>query len=636
MLKLIICGAVLMAYVYLYLFPDWLTSLYDQAAQFWPPDFLQGTELQIVIVLGLLGLGVVLFALERISVDVITMLLLIGLVVSGVLTPEEAFAGFSNDIIIILASIFVISGALQQTGVMDVIGVYLLKIAGKSTSRLIVVIMTMVGGMSMFMNNTTATAVFIPPILGAARRVKVSPSKLLIPLAFASILGGTSTLIGTSTNVAVSGYMAQLGMEPVGLFELMPIGLIIAGVGILYMVAIGQHLLPDHGDESHNEESTLREYLSEVVILPDSHLIGQRIYESDLSKLDFRVLAVLRGQRKFRPNRRSRFEDGDMLLVSGKLDDLMRVKETAGVDIRPDLQGVDWAWQSDNEEESEEMRMAEVLIVPQSDLVGRTVKSANFFQQYGMTVLAIYRHGQSLSDKLARIRLRLGDLLLIQGPAERIESLRRNPDFWILEEMNAPLLRKQKGLYTVIFLGAAVIIGGLGWLPLSIAFLAAAVLIFLFQCLTVEEAYEFIDWRLIILIGGMTAFGLAMEKTGTAELLATWLVGRLEPFGIIAIMAGFFLLTILLTQPMSNAAAALVVLPVGLHAAQGLGVNERSFAIAIMLAASISFIAPFEPSCILVYGPGKYKFMDFVQTGWGLTLILMVITLLLVPMFWPL
>jgi di/tricarboxylate transporter len=162
------------------------------------------------------------------------------------------------------------------------------------------------------------------------------------------------------------------------------------------------------------------------------------------------------------------------------------------------------------------------------------------------------------------------------------------------------------------------------------------VLIFLFQCLTVEEAYEFIDWRLIILIGGMTAFGLAMEKTGTAELLATWMVGYLEPFGIIAIMAGFFLLTILLTQPMSNAAAALVVLPVGLHAAQGLGVNERSFAIAIMLAASISFIAPFEPSCILVYGPGKYKFMDFVKTGWGLTLILMLITLFLVPVFWPL
>jgi di/tricarboxylate transporter len=330
-------------------------------------------------------------------------------------------------------------------------------------------LMGVVGGMSMFINNTTATAVFIPPTLGIARRAKISPAKLLMPLAFASILGGTATLIGTSTNVAVSGYIVQLGMEPLSLFELTPMGLIIAGVGILYMVSIGQRLLPDHGDESSNEPSTMREYLSEVVVLPDSGLLGQRIYESDLTKRELRVLAILRGPRMFRPNRRSRFKYGDTLLMSGNLDDLLRVKKTAGVDIKPDLRGVDWAWQSDNEDENEEMRMAEVFIVPQSDLVGRTLKSANFFQQYGMTVLAIYRHGHTLSDKISRIRLRLGDLLLVQGPAERIESLRRSPDFWILEEMNAPLYRKRKGMYTVIFLGAAVLAGGLGWLPLSIA-----------------------------------------------------------------------------------------------------------------------------------------------------------------------
>lgn len=586
--------------------------------------------MQIAIVLGLLILAIVLFALETISVDVITILLLIGLVVSGILTPAEAFAGFSSEIIIILASIFVISGALRQTGVMDVVGERIYQIAGGQPNHLLAAVMTIVGGISAFMNNTTTTAVFMPPVIGVAQRSGISPSKLLIPVAYASVLGGTCTLIGTSTNVAVSGYIVQAGMQPLGLFEFTPIGLMILGVGILYMLVLGQRLLPDHKDESLTEEYAIREYLSEIVVVSDSHLIGQRIFESDLAQLGFRILAVIRGERKFIPTTRSRVEADDILLVEGKLADLIKVKETAGIEIRADLKLGDRDLQTDG------VRIAEALIVPQSDLIGRTLKSTNFRQRYGLVVLAVYRHGQSLRDKIGRIRLLLGDLLLVQGSADRLEFWRRNPDFWILEEMTPPLYRRQKGLYIIAFFAGAVLISGLGWLPLSIAFLSAAVLAILFRCLTVEEAYQFIDWRLMILIGGMTAFGVAMEKTGTAEFLATWLVYVLEPLGIMAVMAGFFVLTILLTQPMSNAAAALVVLPVALNAAQHLGLNPRTFAVAIMLAASISFIAPFEPAAVLVYGPGKYKFMDFVRTGAGLTLILMLLVLFLVPIFWPL
>lgn len=586
--------------------------------------------MQIVIVLGLLVVAIVLFALETISVDVITLLLLMGLVTSGILTPGEAFAGFSNDIIVILASIFIISGALQQTGIMDVAGVQIQRVAGRSSNRLLVALMAIVGGVSAFMNNTTTTAVFMPPVIGMANRATISPSKLLIPLAYASILGGTCTLIGTSTNVAVSGYISQAGMEPLGLFELAPLGLIILGVGIVYMVIVGQRLLPDHQDVSLTEEYAIREYVSEIVVAPNSHLVGQKIFESDLAKMDFRILAVWRGERKFMPTARTMIEAGDIMLVTGKPEELMKVKETAGIDIKADLKLGDLDLQSD------EIKIAEALIVPQSDLRGRTLKEANFRQRYGLTVLALYRHGQSVREKIGRVQMQLGDLLLVQGSAERLNFLRRNPDFWVLEEVSPALYRKRKGLYTITFLGAAIIVGGLGWLPLSIAFLAAAVLTVLFRCITVEEAYQFINWRLMILIGGMTAFGVAMEKTGTAEFLARWLVLGLEPLGVTAIIAGFFVLTILLTQPMSNAAAALVVLPVALNAAHRLGVNERTFAIAIMLAASISFIAPFEPACILVYGPGKYKFMDFVKTGVGLTLILMLLVLFFLPLFWPL
>jgi di/tricarboxylate transporter len=594
--------------------------------------------MQIAIVLGLLALSIVLFAMEKLSVDVITLMLLTMLVVAGILTPAEAFNGFSNDIIIILCSIFVISGALQRSGVMDVIGSRLHRIASGSENRLLLAVMTIVSATSAFMNNTTVTAVFAPPVMGVARQSKISASKLLMPLAFASILGGTCTLIGTSTNVAVSGYITKSGMQPLSLFEVTPVGLIIVVVGIAYMMIVGKRLLPDYKDESLTEGYAIREYLSEIVVMLDSHLVGQKIFESDLAKMDFRVLEVIRGERKFLPDARTQIEAGDVLLVEGKVEDLIKVKETAGIEILADVKVGDVDLQSD------EIKIVEMLITPQSDLIGLTLKEANFRKRYGMTALAIYRHGQSLREKIGRIRLRVGDLLLVQGPADRLEDLRNHPDLWILEEYQPVPYRKSKGIYTLAFFSAAIVAGSAGWLPLSIAFLAAAVLTILFRCITVEEAYEFIDWRLIILIGGMTAFGTAMDKTGAAEFLAVNIVNGLnpavsrlsEPYGVMLILAGFFLLTVVLTQPMSNAAAALVVLPVALETAQRLGVNERTFAIAIMLAASVSFVTPFEPSCILVYGPGKYKFRDFLKTGFLLTLILILLVLFVVPVFWPL
>lgn len=586
--------------------------------------------IQISIVLGLLIISIVLFSMEKFSVDVITLFLLIVLVATGILTPAEAFAGFSSDIIIILASIFVISGALQKSGVMDAVAASLHNIARVSKNRLLLTIMIMIGAVSSFMNNTTTTAIFIPPVVGMAKKAKISASKLLMPLAFASIMGGTCTLIGTSTNVAVSGYMAASGMRPLSLFEITPIGLIILAVGILYMISIGQRLLPAHKDESLTEEFAIRQYLSEVIIEPDSHLVGQKIFQSDFSKMDFQVLEVIRGEQKFLPDALVRIEPNDILLVEGQVEDLMKIKEIGGIGIRAE------AKLGDQDLETDEIKIAEALVTPQSDLIGKTLKDANFRAQYGLTVMAIYRNGHPLRDKIARIPLRMGDLLLIQGVAQRLNHFRRHHDFWILEEMDPSMYRKRKGLYTAAFFGLAIFIGGIGWLPLSICFLGAALLTVLSRSITIDEAYEFINWKLLVLIGGMTAFGVAMNKTGAAEFLANWVVTGLGGFGVTAILGGLFILTILLTQPMSNAAAALVVLPIALETAQKLGANERTFAIAIMLAASISFIAPFEPACILVYGPGKYKFMDFFKTGVLLTAILMVLVLLILPVFWPL
>ncbi len=584
----------------------------------------------IAFVLILLVIAIALFATERISVDIITFILLIALVVSGILKPGEAFAGFSNDIIIILGAIFVISGALQETGVLDLVGARLLKLAGAGQRKLLFLLMSVTSGVSAFMNNTTVTAMFLPPTVGMARRTQMSASRLLMPLAFASILGGTCTLIGTSTNVAVSGYIKQAGMPELGMFEMTPIGLIIVVLGIAYMMFVGRYLLPEHKEASLTAHYAMREYVSEIIVLPNSPLIGQQSYDSDLNILEFRILKILRAQRELAPDRNVTIAEGDTLLVEGYADTLMKVKKIEGIEIAPEFT------LGDLDLQTADLRISEVLLTPQSELHGRSLKEINFRQHFGLTVLAIYRHGQSLREQVGDVVLRVGDLLLVQGESERIDALRRTPGVSLLGEVKEPLYHPRKGLLTIVLFGAAVFLGSLGFVPLSIAFLSAAVLVILLRCISIERAYEFVDWRLLVLIAGMTAFGTAMDKTGAAAYLADLVVNWFAPLGILAILAGFFVLTIILTQPMSNAAAALVVLPVAIRSAQQLGANERTFAIGIMLAASVSFITPFEPSCILVYGPGKYKFIDFVKVGLGLTAVLSIAVLLLLQVFWPL
>ena len=584
----------------------------------------------IALVLGLLVLAVVLFSSEILPVDIITLMMLLVLLGTGILTTRQAFEGFSEDIIIILASIFVLCGALQETGVVDRTGARLLKIAGRSENRLLIVLMVAAAAISAFVNNTTVVAMLVGPVIGLARRAKISPSRLLLPLAYASILGGTCTLIGTSTNVAVSGYITRAKLEPIRLFEITPIGLILVAVGVVYLLLIGKRFLPERVEPSYTEDDAVREYLSEIIIVQGSPLVGQTVFRSELSKMGFRILKLRRGNEVFVPDRRTRFQAGDILLVTGNVDDLVKVKSAEGIEIKPD-------WKlGDLKMPDEETNIVEAVITPQSQLVNRTLKTANFRQQSGLTVLGVYRRGKLVEEKIGDVRLQIGDLLLVQGDKDRLGALQRQRQLAVLSELPIAAPRRNRAWYAIGLFAGALALNMAGLVPLTFCLLGAAVLCVVLRCISVDRAYQYIDWRLLILIGGMTAFGTAMEKTGADELLARWIVAGLQPFGVVAVLAGFFVLTILLTQPMSNAAAALVVLPVALEAARVLGVNERTFAIAIMLAASVSFITPFEPSCIIVYGPGRYKFIDFVKTGGILTLILAAIVLFFLPIFWPL
>ncbi|REJ80993.1 MAG: potassium transporter TrkA [Bacteroidetes bacterium] len=585
--------------------------------------------MEIAIVLGLLLAAILLFSWEKITVDTVTLMMLVILIATKILTPAEAFSGFGSDFIIILGSIFVISGALQQTGVLDLIGSKLLKVARTNPLFLITYSMIAVGLMSAFMNNTTVTAIFIAPIITVARRMKVSPSKLLMPVAYASILGGTCTLIGTSTNVAVSGYLKNNGLADIGMFDFLPIGFALFVTGLLYMVLIGKRLLPDIKEEGLAEEFKLKDYVSEIVVSPGSELIGQEIFKSSLNQTGFRILNVIRDGRNFMPDYSTLIHEKDILIVEGNIDDLMKVKETTGIDIRAD-KFPEAALQS------EHIKLAEVLVTQQSEFLNDTLKRSSFRQKYGLVVLAINRTGQTISQKLGNVKLHVGDILLIQGPSDKINYLKSTKALTILEDFKPLLYRKRKGILTLILFIAGIVAGTTGLLPLSASLLMAAITLILSKIISVEKAYETIDWRLLILIGGMTAFGVAMKNSGSDIWLAEKIVSFLLPFGLIAIMAGFIILTVFLTQPMSNAAAALVVLPVAIETANQVGANPVAFGIAVMLSASVSLITPFEPSCILVWGPGKYRFYDFFKTGFLITILLMAVLLIMIPWYWPL
>ncbi|MGE4179379.1 MAG: SLC13 family permease [Limisphaerales bacterium] len=582
-------------------------------------------------VLTMLGAMLYLFASERFRVDVIALLGVTLLMLTGILEPEEAFAGLGSPTIVMLGAVFIVGGAMQESGVLDLVGGRLVRILPRGEFWMVTGLMLVAAILSAFMNNTSVAAMLVPLVLGVARKARLSPSRLLIPIAFASILGGTCTLIGTSTNLAVNAFMVkQANMEPMGLFETTAPALVLVVAGIVFMAMFGRLFLPKTGIEDPADEFGIRGYLSEIVVQAKSPLLGQRVHESDLTRMEFRVLKIVRDGRGFEPEEATVLEENDVLLVTGNVLNLMKVKQMQGIEIRADLK------LGETELKKVGVDLAEVVVSPRSSLIGRTLREARFQQEFGLTVLAIYREGLTLWDRISRIPLEVGDLLLVQGRPGSLENVRRRRDMAVLADRGTLIPHGQKPGLTLGLFAVAVVFGGLGWVPLSTAFLLAALAMVLTGCVRPVRLYDHVEWRLLILIGSMMAFGLAMKKTGAAQLLADAVVTGIGPWGPEAVLAGFCLLTILLTQPMSNAAAALVILPVALETATGLGVNPRSFAVAIMLSASISVATPLEPACVLVYGPGKYRFADFVKPGLPLTLLLLVLLLHLLPDWWPL
>ncbi len=584
--------------------------------------------MEIAIVLVLLALAIIAFSTEKISVDIVSMICVIVLVVTGIINAKEAFAPFGSDFLIMLASIFIVSSAIDSSGILEVFSARLLRMGKTGRRRLLLPIMTITGALSAFMNNTTVTALMVNPVMAIARKSNLSFSRVLMPVAFASIVGGTCTLIGTSTNVAVNGYLQEKGYPALGMFDFAILGVIMVVITLVFFAVIGHRMLPKRDNEELTADYGIRSYLSELQVLPTSPLIGQLVHNSNLTKMGFEVLALKRDNRQFSPGSNITIEGNDMVLVKGNVKNLMEIKNIGGLNIMED--GLEFYKQQE-----QVLKLREVVLPGRSDLAGSTISEISFRRKYGMLVLAINREGKQIRDSIRNVELEVGDMLLVQGTEHAFTTLKNHHDMVVLSEHEPVIKNLKKGYLTIGFFMLAIILASFNLVPAGIAFLGAAVLAMLTKSIKPEDAYKNIEWRLLVLIAGMTAFGTAMTNSGADKFLAEVVVDVCKPLGNSGIFLGFMILTVILTQPMSNAASALVVLPVALKAAETLHLNPMTFAVGVMLSASVSLITPFEPSCILVYGPGKYKFGDFVKIGGILTILLMIVIYFGVPMLYP-
>lgn len=587
---------------------------------------------EIAACLAILGLAVAFFAWDRVPPDVVALGVMLAVIGTGLLPTEKAFAGFSSDTVMMILGLLVMSAGLIQTGVVEIAGRYVFELAGKKPTVFLPLIMVAVAVVSAFMSNTAATAFFVPLVIGYAAKVGVSASRFLLPLAFASILTSSVTLISTSTNLIVSDLFSRYMQPPMGMFELAPVGIPIAIVGILYVWAVGVRLIPERENQKADEKIGERKYQADVVVVDDSPLIGKSLTDARVTgHAGLTVVKLIREEQTIRGERKLaeiELKAGDELFIEGLREDLLKVKDIAGLDFKADVYLAD-------AEEQEETTIVEGVILPNSPLIGGSLRSLEFKERYGLQVLAIHRAGR-VPRSISSARLRMGDVLLLQGRPQDMRALEQGNLFNIFGSVQAARLNFSRAPLAGVIFALAILAATFKFASLPVAMLVGAFLMLATRCLSPDEAYRQVEWKALILIGALISLGAAMDASGAGRYLAQLLIGIIGAQSHYALLSCFFVLTVALTQPMSNQAAALVVFPIAMQTALEVGVDPRPFGMMVAVAASCSYLTPLEPSCLMVYGPGKYQFSDFFRVGAPLTVLIYLLAIALVPLLWPL
>lgn len=592
---------------------------------------------EIVFVLVLLAAALVLFVKEYFPPDGVAIGCVVALVAASIITPKEAFGAFGNEALITVAALFVVAAGLIRTGAVDFLGRKILVYAKGSETKTLIALMLAAAACSAFINNTPIVVVFLPIALTLAAATGTPASKLLMPLSFATIAGGMCTIIGTSTNVLVSAALPKYDMEPLPLFAPLPLALIGLAMTVLYMSTIGRRLLPSRtGVVTATSGGAIVDYVTELEATPGSPLLGLPI--ADLVRVGqergLTLVQVIRDEYIYDPAAQDlKFEAGDVLVAQGDAAALHGLLRVDGLKIAAELAHPEF------QAHGKEVTLAELLIRPPSTAIGERVRDLNLYSRHGVAVIAVQRHGLHIREKVADLRLKIGDILLVMAEPSSLKGLHEARNFLLIEGAHEQVKLPHKAGFAI-----AIALGIIGvaalevpQLPISILSVAGAIAMVLFGGLSSRDAYRALDLPVLVLIAGTICLGLAMEKSGAAAWIAGGLVETAAPLGGIGILSIIYLITNVLTALISNNGSALLMLPIALATAEAGGMSPTPFILCIMFAASIDYSTPIGYQVnTIIYGPGGYRFSDFVKVGGPLNLLWWILASVMIPVFWPL
>jgi di/tricarboxylate transporter len=598
----------------------------------------------VTITVIILGIAILLLLSDRVRPDLVALMVMLSLGLTGIITIQETFSGFSRTAVITILAIFILAEGLQRSGVTDQLGGWLLHYSGSGEIRLVIVVTLAGACLSLFMNNIAAAAVLLPAVMGASRKLQISPARLLIPLAFGTILGGMATLF-TTTNIVASSLLRDQGMVGFGVLDFLPMGIPIVLTGIGFMAFFGRRLLPgQYPLESRYEVQQMEDNLGEVYQLkerlvrarvpPRSPLAGKQLDQSNLREsYNLNLIALERnGQGGLAPSAKTIIQPGDHLLLSGRPEEINQQLSQSAFILLQDSSEAEPAL------ESPTIEMIETVLAPRSNLIGQTLRQAHFREKYEMNVIAIWRAGRPIRTALSDLPLQFGDALLLLGSRSRINLLRSEPNLILLREsVHRRTTAPQKAWLAIFIMGVSVVLSSIFSAYIGEIMLGGALMMVLVGILTMDEAYRAIDWKTIFIIAGMLPLGIALANTGAAAAFGNWALGLVGPAGPQALLATLVLLTVLFTQIMNGAVVTAILVPIGISIAKQAGLDPRSLTMGIALAASMAFITPFgHPVNLLVMGPAGYRTRDYLQVGLPLTIILVILVIFLLPVFWPL
>ena len=578
----------------------------------WPLD-------DVTILLLIVGVTLFMFIWEKIAIDITSLIAMALLMLTGVLTTKEGIAGFSNDATVTILFLFLLSAGLEKTGAVNLVGKAMIKYIGKNQKMAFVAVILVCGLISAFLNNTAVVIIFMPIVFKIAKFTNQSPSKLLMPLSFAAIMGGTLTLIGTSTNLVVNGVVVEHGYEPFGMFEVTPTGLILFITFFLYMYFIGIKLIPARRSaESLTEDYDLKDFLTEIIIQPGSPFLGKRIFDTPLvTELSLEVVEISDAKGTlWLPDDYELLEENDSVMVRGSASDIMLLKQMQGVTFKQtfDVDDIDL--------KSNETALIEVVIGPNSSLARSTFKEIDFRELYEAIPLAVRRQGEIIEGRLDEIELRFGDDLLLEIKKDSFDQLKRGGDFVFTQEIEKEVIDKKKVWITSGILLMVILTSAFEILPIIQGAIIGTILMFLFKCITIREAYREVDWRIIFVLAALLPLGTALEKTGAAEMLAGYMETYISGYGPFITLFVLFAVTSVITSLMSNQATAALLSPIAISLGVQMGIDPKPLLFAVMFAASTCYLTPLGyQTNIMIYGPGNYKFVDFIKVGGLLSLI---------------